>query len=222
MRYFTLAGMLLISYSQFAQNVGMGTPSPTERLHVAGTRRIEGNTTLNSNLVLTSGTLRITTTQLLTTPAIITASMAGLVPGLILNGTGSMSNLRLSSGNNTRTDYIDLRQEKIGNLVYHTINGRTGINNETQAMAISSSGNVGIGTDAPLFRLDLNGDLRIRSGGRFLLNTTAGQAGSVMVSGGSGASPIWSRRYGFRVGILEERLLASNSFNQLSFSTIGA
>jgi hypothetical protein len=56
-------------------------------------------------------------------------------------------------------------------------------------MTIANNGNVGIGTNTPSAKLDINGDLNVES--KILLNNSAGNNGQVLVSGGNGSPASW-------------------------------
>lgn len=126
----------------FSQNVGIGTATPLERLHVAGGLRVNNLAGVGNRVVGTdaNGTLIIygagTNGQVLTQtaggPAFATPSAgwalagnAGTVAGTNFLGT---------------TDNVD--------LVVRT--------NNTEAIRVTNAQRVGIGTNAPLVRLDVN------------------------------------------------------------------
>ncbi|MFN8250410.1 MAG: hypothetical protein U0V75_00915 [Ferruginibacter sp.] len=61
--------------------------------------------------------------------------------------------------------------------------------NSINRMTIANNGNVGIGTNTPQSKLDVNGDLNIEN--KLLLNNSAGNNRQVLVSNGSSAAPTW-------------------------------
>jgi predicted transcriptional regulator len=71
-------------------------------------------------------------------------------------------------------------------LVFMT-GGTTQSTNER--MRIDGTGNVGVGTNAPVQKLDVNGNIRLT--GAFMPGNTAGSAGNVLMSSGPGLTPTW-------------------------------
>ncbi|MBS0645459.1 MAG: hypothetical protein JSR97_02550 [Verrucomicrobia bacterium] len=60
---------------------------------------------------------------------------------------------------------------------------------QSTAMVVKVNGNVGIGTNNPAAKLDINGDVNIQN--RVLLNNAAGNAGQALISNGNASSPTW-------------------------------
>lgn len=58
-----------------------------------------------------------------------------------------------------------------------------------KVILVDSFGNVGIGINNPNAKLDVNGSLNIT--GKILLNFNPGDSGAVLISRGSGLSPVW-------------------------------
>ena len=74
-----------------------------------------------------------------------------------------------------------------GEVLVFMTGGTTQSTNER--MRIDGSGNVGVGTNAPLQKLDVNGNMRLT--GAFMPGNTAGAAGDVLISSGAGITPTW-------------------------------
>ncbi len=172
-----------------AQNVGIGTAAPLEKLHVIGNVRVSLLAGVGTRIAGAdaAGTLTIvapgTTGQVLTQTAGGPAWQNGLDWALLGNaGTAASTNFIGT------TDAVD--------LVIRTTN--------TERMRVLSSGNVGIGTNAPVYRLDLAqgtfgfGDGNVRTEARNdagLQGNAGAQSGffetSVPVNYPAGASSWW-------------------------------
>jgi hypothetical protein len=95
-----------------------------------------------------------------------------------------------------------------GSIKFSTINNPVGMNissfyessfNNGHYLDISSdtafiatfrgNGNVGLGVESPLYRLDVNGD--INTNGLLRINGNTGTAGQILTSNGSSADPTW-------------------------------
>jgi hypothetical protein len=64
------------------------------------------------------------------------------------------------------------------------------ITNNTEKLRIMAGGNVGIGNTTPSEKLDVTGNIKFS--GALMPNNTAGTAGQVLTSAGTGAVPIWT------------------------------
>jgi hypothetical protein len=114
----------LVSTTFESGNVGIGTANPSNKLHVVGNTRIEGNLTVNGSFTMVD-TNTSTTEQM-----VITNDGTG--PALIVNQVGAQPVVNFQDDG-------------------------------TSAFYIADGGNVGIGTTSPLTKLDVRGDLTIRS-----------------------------------------------------------
>lgn len=85
-------------------------------------------------------------------------------------------------------------------MIIGAYNSQNNIDNKTRDLQIFSTGfngimykattgNVGIGTTTPTEKLDIDGNIRFS--GALMPNNTAGTAGQVLVSSGTGQSPVW-------------------------------
>ena len=121
-------------------NVGIGTISPTQKLDVNGNAIINGILELNSS-----------------TAAIF--SLIGtdhVYQQYYPQGIGSGRFAYTGFGETGSTDFRVFNETATGNISLAT--------NSTNRLFISSSGNVGIGTDSPGYKLDVAGEISIRGG----------------------------------------------------------
>jgi hypothetical protein len=98
------------------------------------------------------------------------------------NNTGSITNT-LRFGSNSGEAIGSKRNSGTGQFGLDFYTGNQ------QRMTIANNGNVGIGTNNPTAKLDINGDVKIQN--RILLNNVAGNAGQALVSNGNASSPTW-------------------------------
>jgi hypothetical protein len=152
------------------QRVGIGTNSPSNKLHVVGNALF---TPRSSNDGLGGEPVSV---EIYGKSPSGTATQVGGIKMGWYNATGGIEILRgggaygvglafnISPDNNTGTTF--------------------------EAMRIMHSGNVGIGNTAPTEKLDVTGNIRFS--GVLLPNNIAGTAGQFLMSSGSSVSPVWT------------------------------
>lgn len=154
-------------------NIGIGLTAPTSKLHVfapAGTNPLTligvtngTNTSADSVLTISAGIVKkLPTATFLASGSYNAWNLGG-------NAVSSLQNL------GTTTNY---------DLPF--------ITNGIEAMRITTSNNVGIGTTVPTEKLDVAGNLRLS--GAFMPNNNAGTAGYILQSNGANTAPIWVAR----------------------------
>ncbi len=121
-------------------SLGLGTTSPWQMLSVAGT--------VATNAILPNGPY---TTNL---------------SAFDLGATGSRWNAVWAGALNIGTSTFSLKSDGASNLGLFTAASGGG----TQAMTITSAGNVGIGSTTPNYTLDVNGDVNVATGRCFRVN----------------------------------------------------
>jgi hypothetical protein len=161
-------------------NVGIGTPNPTYKLDVNGTLYSSSITT--GSLLATTN---ISTGQLSAVGSTIgTIRSTGITSGSILasnldiKGTTSWGQIRIapsSTGQESslgffgRNDFVNDTNSNAGWIMGLQVGGATGSfsfyrNSTTHVLTLGSTGNVGVGTITPSFKLDVNGNARISNG----------------------------------------------------------
>lgn len=171
-------------------NVGIGTNTPNYKLDVSG------------------GGMRITE---------LTGTQASATNGSLViehQDPSGISSIVFPSKNNRGSDYgyIEYRDNynstnnENGALIIGIENDKIpGTNtedkiyfklNEEDRMTINGIGNVGIGTTTPSEKLDVNGNIKlsgnINLSGALKVNGSSGGMGQILISQGSGNSPIWT------------------------------
>ena len=153
-----------------AQNVGIGTITPTQKLHVAGTIRttaLEGDQTNDLN---------ISNSQSINSTALLFAWFTGANERMRISNSGNVGIGTASPGQllevvgpeNTsidlKTGALTLRSSvntvagaQFGTVSAHTLNLFT---NNANRLTILSGGNVGIGTPTPAQKLHVAGTIR--------------------------------------------------------------
>jgi len=124
-------------------NVGIGTATPTQKLHIEGNIFAKGNVTCSNISVIgdfvTLNTITSNTEQ-------VVVENAGTGPALKVTQTG----------NNSVAEFYD--------------------NESGLAMIVGNNGNIGIGTNVPMAKLDVNGTLTAKNPCWMLTNSTGGNA----------------------------------------------
>lgn len=144
-----LFGLLLVPFFIHAQNVGIGTTTPSARLQI----NHRSFTTVGLQLLDSS------------------ASRAGSIRFSTINNPVGMTISSFYESSFNKGHYLD-------------------INSDTAFVAtFRGDGNVGLGVESPLYRLDINGD--INTNGLIRINGNAGTTGQVLTSNGSSADPSW-------------------------------
>jgi len=174
-------------------NVGIGTNSPSQKLHVVGNSYFNGKVGIGT-----------------TAPArkleISDSDFNQLSLYRSSNGAnfGSLLEFALNNSNNSRTSYAEVyggingtgatAGSENGMLVFRTRNSGT----MSEAMRINSLGNVGIGTTAPNQQLEITKNFRLpttsgttpygviyKDGSRFIHDFNYGNNGTVTTAGGN-------------------------------------
>ncbi|MGN6618354.1 MAG: tail fiber domain-containing protein, partial [Ilyomonas sp.] len=154
-------------------NIGIGLTAPTSKLHVfapAGTNPL-------TLIGVTNGTNTLT-------DSVLTIS-AGIVKKLpVSTFLSSTSYNAWNLGGNAVSSLQNLGTTTNYDLPF--------ITNGIEAMRITTSNNVGIGTTTPTAKLDVNGNFRLS--GAFMPNNSAGTAGYILQSNGANTAPTWVAR----------------------------
>jgi hypothetical protein len=193
-----------------AQNVGIGTNTPEASLDVRGNLNISPLGEVPGNLTLTNGQIIITNNNS-TVPVMVVKANMNSHPGIILNGTNSMSSIRFSVGENINQDFFNIRQFKAVDFL-------SSFNGPTQTIVtMTSQRRVGIANLNPNFSLDVTGDVNIRSTGLLRFNGNSGTSGALLTSNGD-ASPSWVGFRGFSARMPSSQSVASGSDVKLNFT----
>ncbi len=155
-------------------NVGIGTITPTERLHVVGNSRVTGISYSRSVEVFDT----------LNQASFFRTNSTVQAQNYIEFSTGRYN------GNNNRTD--SRWQLGLSQLATPSDNDFFGIgrNNIGYDFVVNRAGFVGIGAETPTERLDVVGNLKFS--GAIMPNNQPGSSGQVLTSSGPGLPPTWT------------------------------
>ena len=137
-------------------NVGIGTSTPTAKLEVNGTAKITSLTTTDFSA---TGNIGIGTT---TPHAPLHFATAFAKRKIVLYEPANTNNDNEFFGFGMGPDGT-LRYQVSGNSDKHVFYAGNSANASTELMRISGNGNVGIGTSAPEYKLDVNGNVKVNN-----------------------------------------------------------
>jgi hypothetical protein len=182
----------LFSFIPLSNNpkLGIGTGSPTYNLDVNGTGRFIG--TVSADIYYGKGFVG----SALSISGISTLGTVKISSGIITATSGIVTyygdGQYLENVSGVRVEF----QELTGEPVYPTLANNTGVSSigiiatgDNALVFIPSNGSLGIGTTNPTAKLDVNGDIRLRSG-LYDYTNSIGIANSILVS--TGSSVVWS------------------------------
>ena len=154
-------------------NVGFGTQTPTERLHVNGNSILSGNTTINgeTKILKTSGN-------------VLTVGDGGYQTKYLTlrDGSNYAAKWGLQANNNIGTSGSNLTISSKDIAFKAGVPDATLYENVVDPnLFLKINGDVGIGTNTPTQELDVNGNVRIRQA-LFDSNNESGTAGQVLSS----------------------------------------
>jgi hypothetical protein len=157
--------------NSFNAIVGKGTINNYLQLNI---QNLSSGTSASSDVVATAdnGTEAVNYVDLGINSSTNTQNVMGAADDAYLYTTGN--NFLIGTGTSAKA------------LIFMT-GGTTESTNER--MRIDGSGNLGLGTNAPLQKLDVNGNMRLT--GAFMPGNLAGAAGDVLISSGAGIAPTW-------------------------------
>jgi len=174
--------------------VGIGTRFPTASLHISGSvstdnlMRVQSSTGTEYFFISASGNIGAGTTS--PSAALHIARTAADGASIRLQTTNSTANGSIQWANSANSIIALIGSnynvsDSAGGLEF--IAGGT-----TTRMFISSSGNVGIGTTTPVDKLEIEGNIRIRTGNSLTLrNATNDSTAAIYNAGGSASSNIY-------------------------------
>jgi hypothetical protein len=162
-----ISAVMVAFVSSSAQNVGIGTTSPANRLSVVGSVDITGNSGIGTSTFTAyglSGTVRSFEIQNTGTGAgstsalfLSTAALSGGIGGVYFAAPSISPGSKLMADMNASFETSGDAANPVGRLTFSVRNAAS----YATRMVITGSGNVGIGTSSPANRLSVSGSLDI-------------------------------------------------------------
>ena len=134
----------LVLQTRSVGNVGIGTNTPSEKLHVVGNTRISSLSGLGNRLVQSNATGVLSNIADGTAGQILTTNGAGVLSWT--NTSATAWNLLGNAATNPSTNFVGTTDNQA--LVFRTFN--------TENMRINTNGNIGVGTTSNVARMYLN------------------------------------------------------------------
>ncbi|WP_161531460.1 hypothetical protein [Riemerella anatipestifer] len=233
MRVYTNGGGDALTITK-SGDAGIGTINPSAKLHVAGTTRIDnlplgdqadqivtadanGNLrkravgdvvsanstniynsdgTLSSNRVVTAGDNTLTVKGTSATPFIVEGN--NWTPLKVVTTNAAGGGIVLQPGTDGWDNRVEMKATPAGDMRVYTNGGG-------DALAVTKTGNVGIGTNSPQAKLDVVGSVRIADGTQ--------QAGRILTSDSNGnaswETPTMSYAYAIGKGVYDQNFPGS-------------
>ncbi|MEO7308351.1 MAG: hypothetical protein ABIR78_05015 [Ferruginibacter sp.] len=184
MKKVILLPALLFTLHSIAQNVGIGTTTPLERLHVIHTADVNKNT-IYGYANQTSSSLDFQNT------GVTGFGQGDGTPnswgyGFGVKGIGSTNSwgaIGVYAGLATSVPNLSFNNN------FYALYADAGTSAPNRHAAVFLNGNVGINNISPAYKLDVNGDINI-STGLLRLNGNSGTSGQVLTSNGA-LAPTW-------------------------------
>lgn len=195
---------LILGNNVFAQNVGIGTSTPLEKLHIVGNTRISGLAGAGTRMVGTDANGTLVVVAAGTNGQVLTQTAAG--PAFQANPNWTLLG---NSGTVAATNFIGTTDAI--DFVVRTSN--------VQRMIVRSTGNIGINVPAPSNQLHVGGDVRVGLLNPSNTGTLPGYGSRIYFSGGpsgpnydsDNSDPAWMSRYNAASDLSEIRMNLSDN-----------